>query len=1128
MRPTDPRLRRQLAPARAQLVGVLAAGVLGSVLLIGQAWAVAGLVIAALDHGDVGRWALVVAGVFAARGLVGWGTDTLAARAAALVGTSLRRLVLGAVLRRTAAGERPPAAGDVAVLATRGVAAAEPYLTRYLPAFALAGVLPLLTVLAIASQDLLSAVIVLCTLPLVPVFGALVGLATRDRAEEQWRAMASLSSHFLDVVRGLPTLVVHRRAQAQSRTIGAITNRYREASLRTLRLAFASSAVLELVATLSVALVAVVVGVRLASGGLDLHTALVVLLLAPEAYWPLRRVGAEFHAAAEGVATFEAVDALDSGSAEGPDVPGVEEDAPLVVSGLTVRYPGRRTPALSSLDLTIPARGVTVLTGPSGCGKTTLLSAIAGLVPVTSGAVTKGAHALEGEAWRSQIAWLPQRPVFVSGSIADNLRLAAPYADRDALLNALRRVALEERVLNLPDGLDTDLSEDGANLSAGERARLALARVVLADRPWVLLDEPTAHLDELTEQVILDTVAELGRTSSVVVVAHRPAIVAIADTVLELAAPSPTPTPTGHEERQPVPPGSGLLTGRPGTTGPAADAEAMGDAEPATRSTSMWPSTLLGALASASGVALTATAGWLIVQASTRPAVLTLLVAIVGVRTFGLARPVLRYAERLRSHDVALRMLAERRVQVYDALVPLTPGRLGRRRGDVLASIVDDVDSIVDLELRVRMPIRVFALVTLLSGVVAWAFLPIAALSVVASAALSAALAFGLARIGAGRAERAAVDLRAELSAEVVEVMQTSTEVVMWQAEDRATERVARSSDRVGAAQLGAARWMGAGRGLALLIGGVGVALTAVLAEPALSSGDLSGPMMALLVLLPLALTELTVPLADAGALAARTAAARERLQAIQDTSPLVSDAPTRTLSGSTDLALTNVSGGWTRDATTLDRVSLSVPTGARVGVVGRSGSGKSTLAAMMLRFLDPTDGVVTLGGVATDLLALDDLRSVVGLVDDDPHVFGTTVVENIRLARPGAADVEVAEALRRACLGEWLDSLPDGLDTWLGDGHAQVSGGERARLGIARALLSRQQVLVLDEPVAHLDHATAQQLATEVLTGPRERSIVWITHTPVGLDLVDRVLDLDPVENRVSGSGTLTPSHRT
>ncbi len=372
------------------------------------------------------------------------------------------------------------------MLATRGVSAAEPYLTRYLPAFVLATVLPPLTVVVMATQDLLSAVIVLATLPLVPVFGALVGLATRDRAREQWREMSSLSGHFVDVVRGLPTLVAHRRARAQSSRIAAITDRYRLASLRTLRIAFASSLVLELVATLSVALVAVTVGVRLAGGSLGLHTALVVLLLAPEAYWPLRRVGAEFHAAGEGVATFEAARAvLEAGDIGTPAGHSSETPtgAPLLLRGVTLTHRGRVHPAVDRLDAVIPATGVTVLTGPSGCGKSTLLDGLAGLLPLAAGSIVAGGHSVGGPEWQAMVARLPQRPYFVAGTVADNLRLGRPVANVDELWVALRQVALEERVQDLPWGLDTPIGEDGTTLSAGERARLALARVLVATGP---------------------------------------------------------------------------------------------------------------------------------------------------------------------------------------------------------------------------------------------------------------------------------------------------------------------------------------------------------------------------------------------------------------------------------------------------------------------------------------------------------------------------------------------------------------------------------------------------------------------------------------------------------------------
>jgi ATP-binding cassette subfamily C protein CydCD len=268
--------------------------------------------------------------------------------------------------------------------------------------------------------------------------------------------------------------------------------------------------------------------------------------------------------------------------------------------------------------------------------------------------------------------------------------------------------------------------------------------------------------------------------------------------------------------------------------------------------------------------------------------------------------------------------------------------------------------------------------------------------------------------------------------------------------------------------------------------------------------------MAALLVLLPLALGEVVGGMADAGAASARTRAAEARLAALAATPPAVADCPRpRTPGPGTDVVAERLHAGW-GDHAALRGVSLRVGPGERVAVVGPSGSGKSTLAALLLRFLDPHRGRVALGDVGVRELALDDVRRRVGLVDDDPHVFASTLAENVRFARPGADDAAVDEALRAARLGDWLDALPDGLDTWLGDGHAQVSGGERARIALARSLLADQPVLVLDEPTAHLDHATAEQLAAEVLGREDGRSVVWITHGSAGLDRVDRVLDLD------------------
>jgi ATP-binding cassette subfamily C protein CydCD len=344
----------------------------------------------------------------------------------------------------------------------------------------------------------------------------------------------------------------------------------------------------------------------------------------------------------------------------------------------------------------------------------------------------------------------------------------------------------------------------------------------------------------------------------------------------------------------------------------------------------------------------------------------------------------------------------------------------------------------------------------------------------------------------------------------VLEATETATELRMWQAESRAIGRVVDASEQMGRSTTRAAAWLGCARGIVLAVAGAGVAVMAAATATMHAEGTISGPTLALLILIPLALGETAAGLPDAGALAARTRAAEERLSAISSRTPAVSE-PVVPVPAAEDTGVRadGVTVTWNgRDV--LGGMSLALAAGERIGVVGPSGSGKSTLASLMMRFVDPSQGRVGLGGRDLSALALDDVRSRVGLVDDDPHVFASTLVENVRLARPGAEDCEVELALRRAGLGPWLDALPDGLDTWLGDGHAQVSGGERARLAIARSLLADQPVLVLDEPTAHLDSATAELLASEVLADDA-RSVLWITHGTVGLDRVDRVVDLQP-----------------
>nr|WP_216659085.1 thiol reductant ABC exporter subunit CydD [Nocardioides sp. zg-1230] len=1078
---------------------VVASGVVGGLATVAQAFALGALVVAAVTppaggwHGSA--WAL--AGLVLLRTASTYVGQRAAARAAGEVSGALRQRLLDAARR---SDELSPA--RLVVLATRGVAGVEPYVTRYLPALVPAVVLPVVTLAAIAWLDPLSGIVVALTLPLVPVFAVLVGLTTRDRARTQWRELEALSGHFLDVVRGLPTLVAHRRARAQVETIRSVTHRYRRATVDTLKVAFASSSVLELVATLSVALVAVTVGLRLASGTIGFEVALTVLLLAPEAYWPLRRVGAEFHAAAEGTAALADADALLARADARESGTVLPTATGLVLRGLEIGHSPDAS-LVRPLDLEIPDRGLVAVAGPSGCGKSTLLATLRGELPPLAGEVRVGGTPLDDldpEWWRSLVGWAPQRPWLLADTIGSNVRLGRPSAGDGEVWDALRSVGLDDVVRALPRGLDSPLGEDGAGLSAGQRARVALARIVLAGRPVVLLDEPSAHLDEETEQVLLDTLALLARRSLVVVVAHRPAVLAAADRVVEL---SPTPMPStvaAADTDEAVPD----VVRRHPAAAPVAVAAVEDEGRPRW---GMRTATSLGALSTASGVALTATAGWLITRASEQPPVLYLMVAIVGVRLFGLARPVLRHAERVLSHDVVLRELAERRAKVFADLVPLVPGRLGPRRGDLLTGVVDDVDALLDDRLRVRQPLVTAVLVgagaAALTGLVA----PAAGVVVLLVTA-AGGLAFVLARRGAAAAEPLVVTHRARLGTRVEELANGLHELEQWGATDRALAAVRAESTALARAVRRSSRAVAAGAALTSAAAGLGVVAVAALVDPSATTPA----RLALLLLVPLALADAVGGLADAGALSVRARAARERLDELAATPPAVADpaAPEPVPAGH-DVGVRGAELGWTdRPVLALDHLVLRP--GEHLGITGPSGSGKSTLAASLVRFIDPVRGEVLLGGTDLRRLALDDVRRRVGLVDDDPHVFASTVAENVRLARPDADDDEVLDALRRARLGEWVDALPAGIHTHVGAGRREVSGGERARLALARSLLADPPVLVLDEPTAHLDGPTARAVAREMLgsAGRAGRSILWITHGTVGLDQMDRVVHLE------------------
>jgi thiol reductant ABC exporter CydD subunit len=522
----------RLVPRRAGvLLGVLAAG--QGVLLVVQAELLVRAV-AGLDAGPLPR----LAGAVAGRAVLAWAVALVAGRAAARAKRGLR----AALLDSAAGGAVDGAAGDAGArvtLLTRGLDAVDPFFSGYVPQLLAACVVPPLVLARLLAVAWASALVVAVTMPLVPVFGALVGMRTAALTGRQWGLLHRLGGHFRDVLAGLGTLRAFGRAGHQSRVVRELAGEHRRAAVRALRVAFLSSLVLELVCALSVALVAVPVGLRLLEGRMVLASGLLVLVLTPEVYLPLRALGQRFHASAEGVAAArEAFAVLDAPAPppRGRVVPSA--GAPeIVLEGVTVRYPGAERAALEEVSLRVAAGERVAVAGPSGAGKSTLLLVLAGLVAPASGRVlVDGVDLadLDLGSWRARLGWVPQRPHLFAASVADNIRLGAPDAGDAQVREAARAAAAADFIGGLPRGYATRLGEGGAGVSAGQRQRLAIARAFLAGGPVMLLDEPTARLDLHSERVLVVAAARLLAGRTAVLVAHRPALLGVADRVVRL------------------------------------------------------------------------------------------------------------------------------------------------------------------------------------------------------------------------------------------------------------------------------------------------------------------------------------------------------------------------------------------------------------------------------------------------------------------------------------------------------------------------------------------------------------------------------------------------------------------
>lgn len=1104
--------RPDLGPAPSSALvalGVLAALRALGLVLVAEAVArgIAGLAAATLSAGSVRAILVLGLGGALLRAAAEWATETTARRVATAVKHDLR----GRLWRHMVRAHDPR--GGTAVLATDGLDDLDEYYVQSVPAIIAAIVVPPLLLARILAADWVSALVIVVTIPLVALFMVLIGRHTGQRTDAALRALTRLSDHLVELARGLPVLVGLGRVEEQTGSLDAIQRIYGRRTRETLRWAFLSALALELIATLSVAVVAVFLGLRLLNGTMDLQPALLALLLAPECFTVLRRVGVAFHASQDGLAALHRVREHLEVSPEA-DLRNAD-GATVRVAGLEVRYSGRGAAALTGLDAELS--GIVAVTGASGAGKSTFLSVLVGTLPVNA-SVRGRVTGIEADL----VGWSPQSPRVFGATPREELELYG--ADPAAALAEV--------------GLSRVAESAAAELSPGELRRLsvvrALARVDAGAR-LLVLDEPTAHLDHHAAELTRAAILRRAERATIVLASHEPRTLALATSIIRISGPdgcadgdaSALPTARHPEFQDPefeyreAVRGSDLGASRI----PAVDGNAdpgrherspgqgvrEGAGDPMSRGVGgtgrlslraligahggLWAGAIgLSVLATSLGLALTALSGWLIVRSSVEEYIMYLLVAIVGVRAFGIGRSVATYAEQLLTHHAAFRTIDDLRLRLWRAIAARGTGsRRLLEGGAPLDYLVTQADELRDQLPRVVTPLISGVAVLLGATLTTWLVTPeftvLVGVGLVATMALGASLVATVER-GGGVARVASrshlVRGSASLSAAAADLRGNGV----------AAAAVARL-DEINRKQAAADRrsTRGAGLGTAAVTAGTGVlAVLVAVTDPAVGAERAS-----VIALLCLALGE---PLTAWASAVHRVTSVRSLLHGLGS---VLGPFPQATWGVGAPNGPVN--------SVTLEQVTVRYPHTARPAVAGvdavartghwlfldgPSGSGKSTLLSAVMGALPLSGGTIRADTSPITTFAEKAWRSRVAWCPQDAYVFDSTLRGNLLLSRPFAQapdDAALRRVLEQVGLTLLLDALPDGLDTRVGAGGRALSGGERQRLAVARALLTRADVLLLDEPTAHLDAPTADTMMGDLRTAAHDKVVILVSH---------------------------------
>ena len=1065
--------------------------------------------------------------------------------------------------------------GDVIHLLTDGLEQVDAYIARYIPQILYAIMIPLIMGIAIVDALPIIGIILIVTVPLIPFFMILIGKQADRLNKEQWERMSFLSGHFLDVLQGITTLKLFGRAKDQIKVIGRLSEEFKDSTLKVLRVAFLSALVLELVSTISTALIAVYLGLTLLDGEIAFFPAFFILLLAPEFYTPFRQLGAAFHT---GMAGKTSILKYEDFMNREPSLPvggttrfdgSVEH---IEIKDLTFTYKNSDN-GVRQITLEAKRNAPIMLVGESGSGKSTIAHIVGGFLQAPRGTVTVDGHDicdLNIDWWRQQITYVSQHPHIMKGTLREVLSFGMDVSDKE-ILDACKEVQLLDVISRHADGLDAVIGEGGLGLSGGERQRVALARAFLRKGQVLILDEVTAHLDVKTESIISTAIQQLMKDKIVIIIGHRlqtmhwasklyvlkqgiiiqqgsyEELVAVDGYFKDLVASGLGQFSSAIEEE--------LKAGKHSTTQHIAVMEetlkqaCIADAQKQevitdgiTKSSTLdkhdvkrqkmglqgWK--LLFAVLSPAkwslvlaliftfltvfmNVGLLTVSSWLLASAALQPGLTYLSLAIVGVRFFGVSRAVCRYFERYTSHRMAFQGLYGLRLWFYAHLEPLAPAILKRfGAGDMLGRIMGDIEVLQFFYLRTLIP-PVAAIA--LTALVAYGASTIDDSLVVPI--LMAALVLGgvvplVVYAHNKQSLRAIGPQQGDYKALLSDTMDSLEDVISYGNENLVYKRIQQMMRHVDGHKGTIDRGMNLGN--TLFLGGVQltVVVVAIMAANALT-GAWASVMVAVAAIGTQAWFEALQPMIAAVHHGAESKVATSRLIALaNEPLPVVEPLEPKPFNPNRDITFTNVSFGYDHAHTIYENLRLDIKQGQSIAIVGASGSGKTTLFNMLERLYD-YNGSIHVGDVELKDISMDTWRNALGTITQDTYIFHASFGDNIRLARPEATADELEQAIHRASLQNVVDKLSDGIHTIVGSGGHGLSGGERQRVALARLFLRNPQIVLLDEPLEGLDQVTRKALHRDLMHYVEGKTCLYITHQLEGLEQMDRILFMDKGE---------------